>query len=256
MFYDGFALGGFRSRMTHSPFPLPPAAFNGESRANPGDAALDWLLRGWALFAQSKVRWLLLSLFFSLLVIAPAALHPRALWFSLLFLPFFAAAWHEICRMAETAEETNRHPLPGDFFVSFTAPLLIVPGIMGAGVLWLLGTGLAFLLTLAATPGSPISLWLIFILCFFLLPLLLLPLAMLLLFAPPLIYPRRLPPGRALQASFTACRKNLAPLLLLASLLSLLVFATLLSLGLLLPVALPVAFAAWRAACHDIFIAL
>ncbi|MCL2074852.1 MAG: hypothetical protein FWH15_00155 [Betaproteobacteria bacterium] len=240
--------------MTH--FPLPPAAFTGESRANPADAALDWLARGWALFAEDKFRWCLLALLFSALAALPVALYPRALWLFFMLMPFFAAGWHELCRMAETAEETGRRPLPGDFFAAFTAPLLIVPGILGAGALWLLWTIFLLMLSIAAAPESSVIFWLALVLYAFFLPVLMLPLGMALLFAPPLIYPRRLPPGRALKASFTACRKNLAPLFFLALLLSLLAFATLLSLGLLLPIALPVAFAAWRAACYDIFIAL
>jgi len=243
-------------QMTHPPFPLPPAVFTGESRANPADAALDWLIRGWTLFAQDKLRWCLLSIFFCALVVAPAALHSRALWLSLLLMPFFAAGWHELCRMKETADETKRRPLPGDFFAGFTAPLLLVPGILGAGALWLAWTGLLFMFSLAAAPGSSAAFWLMAILYCLFLPIPALPLGMTFLFAPPLIYPCRLPPVRALKASFTACRKNIAPLFLLAMLLSLLAFAALLSFGLLLPIALPVAFAAWRAACHDIFIAL
>lgn len=239
-------------------FPLPPAAFTGESRVNPPDAALDWLVRGWALFAQDKLRWCLLSLFFSAFIIIPLLLYPGIFRLFLLLLPFFAAGWHEVCRMEEIREETNDRPLPGDFFTSFTAPALIVPGILGVGALWLVWEGFLAMLYMVVSPSSDAALfWLLYILYgAFSLPILILPFVMLLLFAPPLLYPPRLSPGRALQASFTACRKNLAPLFFLALLLSLLVFATLLSFGLLLPVTLPVAFASWRAACHDIFIAL
>ncbi|MDR0233938.1 MAG: hypothetical protein LBI31_03940 [Zoogloeaceae bacterium] len=242
--------------MTLPAFPLPPVAFNGESRANPADAALDWLRQGWALFAEDKLRWCFISLFFCALVVAPAALTPYALWLSLLLLPFFAAGWHELCRMAEMAEETNRRPLPGDFFVSFTAPSLFIPGILGAGAFWLAWTGFSFVLSFAAAPEVGADFWLMIILYGFFLPVLMIPLGMTLLFAPPLLHPCHLSPGRAFKASFTACRKNLMPLFLFALLLSLLASATLLSFGLLLPVALPVAFAAWRAACHDIFIVL
>jgi len=242
--------------MTHFAFPLPPVAFRGESRANPPDAALDWLGRGWALFAEDKLRLSLLALFFCALVIVPILLVPGIFWLFLLLLPFFAAGWHEVCRMEETREETGYRPLPGEFFASFTAPALFIPGILGVCALLLAWGGFSLALERVNVPGSPTTFWVMLILYCLSLPILLLPLTMTFLFAPPLLYPRRLPPGRALKSSFIACRKNWVPLLLFALLLSLLLFATLLSFGLLLPVALPVAFASWRAACHDIFIAL
>jgi hypothetical protein len=243
-------------------FPVPPAPFSGESRALPMQAAMDWLLQGWALFRQAAGRWALLAVFFLALCAAPAALDRRALWGVPLLLPFFAAGWFTICRMEseEMAEGTGgkrRRFLPGDLFAGFVSPALFIPGLLTLLMLHLpLACGILFFHFAPFSPNAILDRLLGFFMLLPVLFLLCLPLSMAVLFAPPLIHRHRLAPLMALKASYIACRKNLAPLFFLAFLSSLIAFATLLSAGLLLPLALPVAFGTWYAAYRDIFVSV
>ncbi|MDR2637447.1 MAG: hypothetical protein LBB55_03840 [Zoogloeaceae bacterium] len=251
-------------------FPVPPAPFSGESRALPTQAALDWLLQGWVLFRQAAGRWALLAIFFLALCVAPAALDARALWGMPLLLPFFAAGWFTICRMESEAEKTaeeaegakgekgkGRRFLPGDLFAGFVSPALFIPGLLTLVMVHLpLACGALFFHFAPFSPDAILNRVLGFCMLLPILFLLCLPLSMALLFAPPLMHQHRLPSLMALKASYIACRKNLAPLFCLAFLSSLIAFATLLSAGLLLPLALPVAFGTWYAAYRDIFVSV
>lgn len=244
-------------------FPLSPATYTGFARALPADSALDWLQCGWWVFRLAPRRWLLLAIFLVALLALPVLFSWRAIWLSLLAWPFLAAGWLDICQraLAEAAdtEEGETSFAAGSLlgamsalFVPLKTPALWLPALLGTGGVFIVChlPGLTLRLSAAAGIAPP---FLPFFLTILMAPLMLLPLGMALVFTPCLLYPQRLSVGLAMRASFVAACKNMLPLGFFVFLLSLLAFAAILSVGLLLPLCIPVVFAAWRAACQDIF---
>lgn len=238
-------------------FPLPPTVFSGGSRRVPASAPFVWLALGWAVFSTNPGGWAMMAALFLLLVaglqIVPVA---GSLAAALLAPGLIAGLLHAVRRLSE--EERLRL---ADLFV----PLRTHPEpLLKLGLLSMCGWLLIGLLISAILGedlsgggssqgvGARIAAFLLALVLKFLFGL---PLGLALCFSPALAHLNGMAPAAALQASFSACMKNGAALLVLVLLSLGLGFFSVLSLGLGLLILLPVLAGALYAAHQDIFLA-
>lgn len=234
-----------------APFPLPPAAFPGDSRTTEPGACFDWLRQGWALFSLAPGRWLGFALvtFFALFLPAVVPWLGPALAF--LLMPLLAGGFFAACRRAAAGTP----PAFADLYRGFSRQggALLRLGVFGMlalfGVRLVLGLSGGFLAGRigpgAALAGLSVQIGLALAL--------LVPLGMAFCFAPALALLHGMPAGKALSASFVACARNALAFLVLALIFAILLFFAVLPMGLGVLVLLPVLFGTLYAAYRDIF---
>jgi uncharacterized membrane protein len=250
---------------------MAPPPFTGDCREVEPGACFDWLRQGWAMFMEHPAIWLgsaavmLFVLLFAFIIATPlfvltigtvfgSLLAQAMVW---MLLPIFAAGLLEICR----TQANEDMPKVGMVLVGFRerlGPLLSVGFLFSAGIFGLALLG--FLVVRGDTLGSVVTgrvggfgialgtVMLTSLLVF----LLSVPIIMATWFAPALVFFHGMAPVPAMQASFTAGRRNWVAMSVFGVLLMIAIFAMLpLMIGLLL--VLPVFSGAAYASYKDIF---
>lgn len=240
------------------PFPLPAPAFSGDSRGVPFASAFDWLRAGWASFVAAPGVWIVIALLM-MIIGALVSIVPFIGWFaSLVMTPLLIAGALVACRRIAAGET----PQVGDLFWGFrekTGPLAIV------GVLYMAGWLLLILLAMLVVGGGILGGMILGHLAgvgtafsgAFLAAMVIIaggvPLIMAVCFAPALVAFHDMAPAAAMQASFTACLKNLGAILVLAVVLVIAGLLATLPLGLGWLVLLPIMFGTLYACYRDVF---
>ena len=228
----------------------------------PAGAGMDWIGRGWALFARSPLMWIvsLVIMFLCAIVLA--------------FIPFlgtiafqvaqavFVGGYVAACRHIERGGEFELEHLFAGFKVRFV-PLLIVGLIflavsLGIMLLFFLAVGLSLLpaflsgdpsVMSAAMAGSLIGL----ALASLVMMALFVPLMAAYWFAPALVMMHDMAPIEAMKASFFACFRNFVPFLVYSIVMTITLVLAVLPFFLGLLVWVPVAIASTYVAYRQIF---
>ncbi|MEY2632305.1 MAG: hypothetical protein RIR00_959 [Pseudomonadota bacterium] len=236
-----------------SAFPLPPAAFKGDSRPVEMGLVFDWLRQGWAMFTAHPGVWMAATLIFMVVELGVNIVPGFGFMASHLLLPVFFAGMSHACQRVSRGEEPHVNDLFHGFQRQSATALLEVGLVFLGGVLAIvLLVLLLFLLVpglkqgLAMLIGGMLTALLVFVLS--------VPLLMALWFAPILVSQHGMKPMAACRASFAACSKNLLPMGVFGLMLFILGFFALLSLALGMIVLLPVLAGAHYASYRDIFV--
>jgi uncharacterized membrane protein len=246
-----------------SAFPLPPVAFTGASRRVEADSPFDWLRQGWATFRAAPIPWLgmgsafLLGLLLWLFVVVRWGLLPGGALLAVFLTPLAAAMLYACAHLP--------HPALHLFFMRprRMLPVLLLGGIVFSVFLvlrgLLLGAGVSGAFpAMIFVPGNPTPLILILLspLFFLLVFWIFQAIIVIGLFALLLVTLHAMPVSAAIVASVAAYQKNLLRFTLFSPMLAGLLFLGLCTLGLGLPVLLPILFATLYAAYRDIFIGI
>lgn len=243
-------------------FPLPPAAFSGEPRVVPPDAAFAWLRQGWATFAAAPGAWLGLTVLL-VLVLAAVSIVPviGSLAASLLTPLLTAGALHAVARVGDEGRCDV-----ADLFAGFRrnsgellmVGLIYMAGWLAIGVLTVLlaGGGAAGMMFgagmgMGAAMGMGMGALLLAALLWLLLGT---PLLMAVFYAPALVYFNAMAPAAAMRASFAACLRNWLVLTVLSLIVLVLCFFAALPLGLGFLVLIPILYGVLYASYRDIFL--
>lgn len=242
------------------PFPLPPPAFNGNSRAVPAGNVFEWLKQGWALFAASPGPWIAMTIVLLVVILGLHIVPLVGMLAANLLTPMFGAGMLSACAKAVDGQTPEIADLFGGFKHNVSDLLMVGVLYMSAMLILVLfgvvigGGSLAGGLML----GSPVGIGLAFggvIFTFLLVLAFSVPLFMALWFAPALVYFNNMSPGEALKASFSACLKNTVAFLVYGLIVMVLIFFAALPVFLGFLVLVPVLSGSVYASYRDIFVA-
>ena len=188
-------------------------------RTVPFENGWTWIAEAWPIFSRAALMWIGMTLVLLIIHVAFVFLNVLGFVASMLGTPVFAAGLMITSRTLDQGGEPRFSQLFGGFRHRFGR-------LLGAGVLYLVGTALIVLIVFliaggslvaivnATTPEEILALGATLLLAMLIFLALMLPLVMAIWFAPALIVFNDLGPIEAMRASFMGCVRNLLPFLL------------------------------------------
>ena len=244
-----------------------PGSLIPDGRAVAASHGWDWIAGGWRIFAQSPLKWVLLSVTFFVLIMVLSVIPGVSLLVYLgtpvLMAGFVIGADH--LRRGESLEighlfagfKRNFSSLLaiGGIYLGLTIAVMIIVGILGV-ILFFVGDGLSEMRKIRDLSDFMDSGLLLKLLLLILLMLAaVVPVMMAVWFAPALVVMHDIPAVNAMIMSFKGCLKNFLPFLVYGLLASVIMVISMIPLGLGLFITWPMLYTALYASYRDIFVA-
>ena len=233
-----------------------------EPRENPAGAGVDWISRGWQLFAKAPLMWIVSILVIIVIAIVVGIIPVIGSLAFQIAQPVFAAGLMVACRSLETGGEFELEHVFAGFKQNFASLIIVGLIFMAASLALILVFALfaGFGMVMSFATGDTSEAWPAIMasgisIAFGSLVVLLLmvPLLMFYWFAPALVMMHDMAPVAAMKASFRGCLRNIVPFLVYGFIMLLLSFVAMIPLGLGLLVWVPVAVSSTYAAYRSIY---
>ena len=244
-----------------------PGSLIPDGRAVAASHGWDWIAGGWRIFAQSPLKWVLMSVTFFVLIMVLSVIPGVSLLVYLgtpvLMAGFVIGADH--LRRGESLEIghlfagfkrnfSSLLAIGGIYLGSIVAVIMIV-GLLGA-ILFFVGGGWSGMGNLRSLSDLLASGFIFKMLLLVLLALAaIVPVMMAMWFAPALVVMHDIPAVNAMIMSFKGCLKNFLPFLVYGLLASVIMVISMIPLGLGLFITWPMLYTALYASYRDIFVA-